>query len=266
MDNGVNDEKQQSMQLSTTDKNAKLTKNANNNSDHASDGCCRTGLSWLDGVAAVAVGSSLLSYQVRDMLVTKTAAVSTLLLGPYAAFQRRKLRDLPSIRRCQNELRREINNFHIQNEVLRRKLQRLDVAVTNLERVEQELGRFATNRTELRKLEHIVQRQTQLNQKMKKCLQTQVLQNILSVVVQGDQNQDFQVAPQELEAMILRMKSITGVEFNERNFRAIMAAGDRRISSVFSMIRTLMKDDDDSNDVFTFHPEQLVLSHTNQVL
>jgi hypothetical protein len=173
---------------------------------------------------------------------------------------------LHSVRQCQNELRREINTFHIQNEVLRRKLQRLDGAVTHLERVEQELARYATNRTDLRKLEHIVQRRTQIHQDMKKCLQKQVLQDILGVVVQADRNQDFQIASQELESMILRMQSIAGVEFNERNFRAIMAAGDRRISSVFSMIRTLMKDDDDSNDVFTFHPEQLVASHTNQIV
>lgn len=226
----------------------------------AHDGCFGTGLSWLDGVAAGAVGSSLLSYQLvhHNSILTKTMSISTLLLGPYAAYQKRKLRELGSLRQQQNSLRNETNEFQVQNEVFHRKLQRLDLSVTNLESVETELSLFAKDRTELKRLKHVVERQNEVHKRMKKCLQNQVLQDILEVVVQADQDRDFQISPQELEVLALRMNGIPGVQFNERNFRALMAAGDRRISSVFSMIRTLMSDDDDSNDIFTFRPEELM--------
>jgi len=229
-----------------------------NKEKDAHDGCFGTGLSWLDGVAAGAVGSSLLSYQLHHSILTKTMSISTLLLSPYAAYQKRKLRELGSLRQQQNSLRNETNEFQVQNEVLHRKLQRLDLSVTNLESIENELSLFAKDRTELKRLKHVVERQNEVHKRMKKCLQNQVLQDILEVVVQADQDRDFQISPQELEVLALRMNGIAGVQFNERNFRALMAAGDRRISSVFTMIRTLMSDDDDSNNIFTFRPEQLM--------
>jgi hypothetical protein len=221
------------------------------------DGCFGTGMSWLDGVAAGAVGSSLLSYQLNSVL-TKVAAVSTLVLGPYAAYQKRKLRLLGGLRQQQNALRHSTNDFQLQNEVLHRKLTRLDSSVSNLEAVEQELALYAKDDTELRRLQHIVARQAEVHVAMRKCLQRQVVSDILEIVVGSDRDRDFAISAQELETMVLRMKALSGVRFNERNFRAHMADGDRSISCVMKMIRQLMMDDDDSNDIFTLSPHDLV--------
>jgi hypothetical protein len=225
--------------------------------DDAHDGCFGTGMTWLDGVAAGAVGSSLLSYQLHSVL-TKVAAVSTLALGPYAAYQKRKLRLLGGLRQQQNALRYSTNDFQLQNEVLHRKLTRLDSSVSNLEAVEQELALYAKDDTELRRLQHIVARQAEVHAAMRKCLQRQVVSDILEIVVGSDRDRDFSISAQESETMVLRMKALSGVRFNERNYRAHMAAGDRSISCVMKMIRELMMDDDDSNDIFTLSPQDLV--------
>jgi hypothetical protein len=247
--------------LKTSLSNDKEKRHIHNN------GCFGTGLSWLDGMAAGAVGSSLLALQQRHLLpiVTHTAAVSTLVMGPYAAYQNRKLRAMGGLRSEHNRLRGDVNEFKVQNEVLLRRMQRLDGAVSSLESAERELSVIVKDQSELERLQRAVARRNQIMGEMKQCLVQQVLQDILAVVVRSDRDSDFQISPQELEVLVLRMKAIAGVQFNERNFRGLMAAGDRRIASVFSMIRTLMKDDDDRNDIFTFHPEDLV-SHGNHVV
>lgn len=225
--------------------------------DTSSDGCCGTGLSWLDGVAAGAIGSSLLSVQAHSA-VTKTASIATLVLGPYAAYQKRKLRLLGSLRKQQNILRATTNNFSVQNEVLHRKLARLDISVSSLEAVEHELALFASNETELNRLKHVVERQREIHAEMKKCLRKQILHDILDVVVHADRDRDFSVSPPEMEIMIVRMNALQGVQFHERLFRARMSQKDRSIGVIMRMIRNLMADDDVSNDIFTLCPQELV--------
>mmetsp|Transcript_23211 Transcript_23211/g.35127 ORF Transcript_23211/g.35127 Transcript_23211/m.35127 type:complete len:268 (-) Transcript_23211:3185-3988(-) len=216
--------------------------------------------SWLDGFATGAVVSSIFSIQQHNIL-TKIAAGSTFLIGPYAAYQRRRLRELGGIRKQQNGLREQTNQYQVQNEVLHRKLSRLDYTVANLQNVENEISLFAKDKSDIERLQQIIHRQNEINIKMKACLRQQILTDIMQVVVNADRDRDFVVEGPELEMLIFRMRSIPGVVFHEHRFRAkVSSSGALTLSSILEMIRHLMADDDESNDIFSLKPQDLTKS------
>jgi prefoldin subunit 5 len=212
---------------------------------------------WLDGMAAGAVASSLLSVRIHSAW-TKISSIFTFLFGPYAALQKRQLRRLGGLRKQQSQLRAEVNDFAVQNEVLQRRLHRLDETVSGLESAETELRLYAKDESQVHRLQFLVERQHQVQAEMKEYLRKQVIHDILQVVVRADRDQDFTISPRELETLVLRCNSIKGVVFHERNFRAQLAAGERSLASIMRIIREVMSDEDSSNDVFTLNPEDLI--------
>jgi len=221
--------------------------------------------SWLDGVALGAISSSIFSIQ-QHYLLTKIAAGSTFLLGPYVAYQRRRLRELGGLRKQQNKLRAQTNEFQVQNEVLHRKLSTLDNAVSNLQSVENELSLYANDKSEVERLQRIVKRQNELSAKMKACLRQQILTDIMEVVVNADRDRDLDIEGPELEMLIMRMRSISGVIFHERRFRSyVSSTGALSLSAVLGLVRHLMADDDESNDIFTLKPQDLAKNQAKLV-
>lgn len=215
---------------------------------------------WLDGFAAGAVGSSMLAIQQHHIL-TRMAAGCTFLMGPYAAYQRRRLRELGGLRIQQNRLREQTNQFQQQNEELNNKLSRLENSVEHLQIVENELSKYAKDKTEVEHLQRIVHRQNEIHIKMKACLRQQILTDIMEVVVHADRDRDFDIEGPELEMLIFRMRGISGVVFHEHRFRAkVSSRGSLTLASILGMIRHLMADDDESNDIFTLKPQDLAAS------
>jgi hypothetical protein len=106
--------------------------------------------------------------------------------------------------------------------------------------------------TQLTKLTRIVQDRGAIHQQMNRILQHQVIQTTMKVVVHADADQDGHVGPNEMELLVLKLQHLPGVQFDEYQFRAKMAAGDRSLRTVMDIMRDL-----DDSDVFQFRPGDL---------
>ena len=49
-------------------------------------------------------------------------------------------------------------------------------------------------------------------------LEAKIMQNLISVIMTSDNDKDFLIDPEEVDALMLRLKKIDGVDFSEENF------------------------------------------------
>ena len=97
-----------------------------------------------------------------------------------------------------------------------------------MEGVEEELSGIAeAAQTNVNRLVEINHEWRELNAKIKKNLERSVVQQVVSIVVQSDANRDFTIGTSELEMLVMRLKMIKGIEFDEANFRKAVSQGCR---------------------------------------
>jgi septal ring factor EnvC (AmiA/AmiB activator) len=215
--------------------------------------CC--GATLMDGVAAAAVASSMITWMETSNILVKIASASTFMFGPFAAFQKRKLRNLGSLRMKQNHLREEVNYLYQEQERLEQNLQKLDSNVVQMENMERDLNRIAGNPQNVHRLLEVTDELRQVHEGIKENLKKSVLQNILTALVQSDTDKNFVIHAREMEILVVRLKLMDGVQFNEHKFRQAMGTGSQSLSSIMMMIRSLLQDDDET--IFVLCPEEV---------
>lgn len=86
-------------------------------------------VSAMDIVGITGLGSSIATMVLTQGHVVDIASLSTMLLAPYAAFQKRQLKNLGGMRGQQNELRANVNFLYQQNNILYHSINKLGVQV-----------------------------------------------------------------------------------------------------------------------------------------
>ena len=220
----------------------------------------------MDSVALSAVGTSLVSWGVagRDSFLVTVSSGMTLVMGPYTAYQKRRLLELGTLRQQQNGLRKQTNGLVVENDRLNGQVQRLEGSVSRLEQTQDELNQLLPGwQNQQDRLQGVLDQTRTLQQQIRTALRRQVLESILTAVVRSDSDQDFQLTPTETELLIVRLRALPGIRFHERNFRQYMTDGDFTVAAVMQLIRKLMSDDDDTNDIITLAPQDMKKNQRN---
>lgn len=134
---------------------------------------------------------------------------------------------------------------------------------SRLEGVEEELvGIAEAAQTNVNRLVEMNNEFRELNARIKKNLERSVVQQVVTIVVQSDQNRDFTIGPQELEMLVMRLKLIKGIEFDEANFRKAVSLdkdGVVHLAEIMKVLRNLMDDDvAEEDNIFHLKPETLL--------
>lgn len=198
-------------------------------------------------MAAAAMLSSFLTMQfaaVDSLLVTVSSTLSVV-VAMLILYQQRKIRKLGTLRHQNNELRRRARYFIQERERLHRTLGRMDEKLAQLHYVPQELHALTKNNQQsVDRLTGIVRENRTIQDSIRTKLRQKVLQQILGVVVNADRNSDWALAPAEVESLIIRLRSVPGVVFDEGKFRQILS-DDTSLHAVLKVIRSLEEKDDD---------------------
>ena len=130
----------------------------------------------------------------------------------------------------------------------------------SLEGVENSLSEIATNaNTTVIHLTELVKRNGQVQTKITENLKQQVLYDIISFVVNADQNHDFTLNETELPMLIMRLKAKKGVTFDEANFRKLVKT-PCTLASILEVIWNLMDDTvPEEENVFHLQPRELIM-------
>lgn len=173
---------------------------------------------------------------VEASTVAYLAFLFPLITGPYAIHQRRKLNKLPTLVFVMNQIRDQINRISIQNSVLHSENTRLEKEVLRLNDAEAKLQAVVDKSGHnVETICSLVKENAETQRQMKVCmiffgctmsllelyltflclqklLNAQELQSLLTAVLQSDANADHVMSPQELEKLLLRLKSFSVVD------------------------------------------------------
>lgn len=107
----------------------------------------------------------------------------------------------------------------------------------------------------------IVKENGELQLKVKKALERQIMQDIVDAVVGSDRDGNFTLSPQETKMLKIRLKNIRGIIFNEELFDHMLSkdTDGLTVSDVMRIMRNLLDDSvPRASNVFVLDPESLV--------
>ena len=97
-------------------------------------------------------------------------------------------------------------------------------------------------------IEKVKENQLVLDQ-IKKNLEAKITQDILSVVMRSDRDEDFRIDPEEVDVLVLRLKSAQGVKLDEQRFRSEIGQSGYRVSTVLNICKGMLSDDSDESPI-----------------
>lgn len=105
----------------------------------------------------------------------------------------------------------------------------------------------------------IVEEQSEIQSKILKGLEVEVMQNVLDLALKSDTDQDFTFNKKELRRLKINLSNIPGVEFDKANFDKLCVTDDEiTVSEIMQMFRNLKDDTIPSEDnIFRLKPEEL---------
>mmetsp|Transcript_3317 Transcript_3317/g.5218 ORF Transcript_3317/g.5218 Transcript_3317/m.5218 type:complete len:186 (+) Transcript_3317:346-903(+) len=167
-----------------------------------------------------------------------------MVIAPYAVFQQRQLTDIESLQATHDRMHSEVSRLHEENLRLKNNVEELEGTVMRLEDVEGAINMLTeTQGLSVQEFSKQVEDNRQILAKMQNNLKTSVLQNLLTVIMRCDTDGDFTVKEEELEGLLKRLKSITGVRVREESFRNLVAQSNGNIDAVMEMIKDVMDAD-----------------------
>ena len=105
----------------------------------------------------------------------------------------------------------------------------------------------------------------QITKDMNLCLEKQVMQQVMDIVLKVDRNQDFHIkSPREIKQLTQRLSHLPNVEFDEDNFRKITKVDDEdhpglKLEDIMAMFRNLRDPNVAPEDnIFRLHPDEQI--------
>eukprot|EP00565_Helicotheca_tamesis_P005781 CAMPEP_0185728978 /NCGR_PEP_ID=MMETSP1171-20130828/4400_1 /TAXON_ID=374046 /ORGANISM="Helicotheca tamensis, Strain CCMP826" /LENGTH=264 /DNA_ID=CAMNT_0028397741 /DNA_START=83 /DNA_END=877 /DNA_ORIENTATION=+ len=205
------------------------------------------------GVAGTSVITSVTAMILEGRNIVYVAGGLSSVIGPYAYWQQTRLTDIAALKQTHEAIQREVDRLASENERLHQSVEELSSTVDRLEDVEQALDVITqTQGQSVDAFAEQVKENREILSQMQKNLRANVLQNLLSVIIRSDTDQDFQINENELDDLINRIKRINGCELHEDRFRkAIMDSGGS-LQAVMDVVKNLLSNETTKDDeIFT---------------
>lgn len=110
------------------------------------------------------------------------------------------------------------------------------------------------------RLVNIVQENEKIQTEIKRNLEAQVLQDILSLALKNDRDGDFTFSKDELKRLKMSLSNIPGVTLDNANFDKFVG-GSQSLSlpTIMAMFRNLKNDDiPEKDNIFHITPEKII--------
>ena len=206
-------------------------------------------------VAMIAIVSSVVSIKLLQDVSFIVYISSTLccVVALIIVLQQRTIKRIGSMKQRNSLLRKQVNYMKQERERLHRTLSRLDDTSNELQYIPKQLAQLSKERqVDVDRIVYIIKQQHIVQEQMRNKITQQILQSILSTVVQSDRDGNWTLQPTEIEQLIVRLGLIQGITFHEKRFRQLLnqetkggGKGHPTISSVMRILRSLLERDDE---------------------
>jgi len=128
----------------------------------------------------------------------------------------------------------------------------LSATVDRLEDVEQALDAITQQQgMSIEALEEQVRDNRDILRRMRSGLKSNILQNLLQVVIRSDKDGSMTVGEHEIDELMVKLEEIDGVTVNEEPFKKLVLESGGSIQSIMSVIKSMMNDTEfDGDEIF----------------
>lgn len=172
---------------------------------------------------------------------------------PYSVIKERQMGKIPSLRSMNNKLREDANNLGEEVDVLSGEIDILEPEADRAAAVEEELRSIADKQeVNVNKLVELVKENEMILSKMRDNLRQRIVQDIITIVVKSDRDNDQTIDRNEAKTLALRIRISLqeyGVEFNSDKFLKAIGS-DATVQGVIAIVQKLLPSDkaNDSDD------------------
>ena len=168
------------------------------------------------------------------------SGVLGLLLAPYAAFQQRKITEVEALKETNEVMQGEVTHLTAENSRLQAQVQQIEKSVANLSQLEDTLEAVTALQGEsIKKLEEQLNESKEILANMSQNRKAVILQNLVSVLLATDGNQDMLLSDEEIDDLIHNLESINGVELKEDLVRKTIIDSGRSVAAVMEVARNV---------------------------
>lgn len=194
------------------------------------------------GVALAAVITAVAAAIVEQSVLVIVGGILSSIVGPYCYYQQTRLTDIRTLLETKKAVTVEVDRLEQENKRLVKNIDDMTASVDRLQEIDQALAVITESQGQsIDAFEKQVADNKEILQKMKGNLKANVLQNLLSVILRSDSDQDFKMDAEEVELLIKRIQNISGVTVNEAKFR--QAIQGQSIDAVMDIVKNLLRPD-----------------------
>lgn len=216
----------------------------------------------VQGFCVIAFVSGVVSLVLVVAHLVDFSSLFLMALAPLAFWQKTQLKSLGGMRGQQNELREHVNKLTSENGKLKTSIDQMEEQVAELQHVEKDLAAVADKAGgQVDRLVSIVHENGQIQKEIKAILEDDILQQIVTAVINADRDADYKLNKMEVRQLEYRLKNIPGVVFYHDRFKSFLASdeGDLTLADVTNIARNL---GDESvpveKQIFEFEPKQII--------
>ena len=162
--------------------------------------------------------------------------------SPVVVHRERQLTKEDTFRTALNGVREQAGLLSNQNDILGAEIDELQSDVDRMKEIELALTSLASMQgTQLTELMDLIEENKEINREMRVVLEQDILQNIITLVLDIDADGSFRIENKEIERLIVGITLIEGVcKFDTRRFREEIANCEGKVELVIALIKDMM--------------------------
>jgi hypothetical protein len=169
------------------------------------------------------------------------SAVLGIILSPYAAFQQRKLTETEALRQTVEQFEEEVNYLEVENARLKNQVTAMEESVSKLQALEETLSTLqGVQGNSVTALEEQLQESKNILASMKTNTQGQILQNLISVLLATDVDQNMLLSDTEIQQLIENLEQVENIQLDENLIKTTIIEQGRSVAAVMEIARNVM--------------------------
>lgn len=192
-------------------------------------------------LALASMITALTSMILASGLLVNCAGILAIALGPYSYWQQRNITDIKTLQETHEALVREVDHLGSENERLKGVVGELTGTVGKLEGIEDTFDQISEmNIQSIGDFKEQVEESKLILGLMKTNLKASALQNVITVVLNSDNDGDYTFNNTEVETLIGNLKAINGLEMDEMKFRSVISVNDGSVDAVVMILNDII--------------------------
>jgi len=203
--------------------------------------------------AAVSFGTSVAAMMVESSPVVYVSGCIGAAVAPYAVIQQQKLTQCEALKQTNERMGEEVTQLKEENLRLQGTVQELETSVMSLQEMQQTLDTVRSIEGQsIDELERQLEESRTILDSMQDNLRGDILQNLISVVLTVDNDDDSTLSTVEIDKLIARIEGIQGVDLKEDLLRKKLVENGRSLNAIMEVAKNLL-DETTPDDQNIFH-------------